>query len=384
MEKCVYLQSKGIGLSIYSKLIASIILIIGGGFKFLETFFSFIDNRNSYFIILLLLLSIILLTTISNIKFRTYCLFGLLLSFFCAVIGDMGIPYSIMLAISLYIVGFNNGIKKLLISSCICSLICVIASLLFGFNSQYNGVRLDGTVRYTLGFSSANTFPSLFLNVIALIILFKKKMNIFTWVIIFITSYIIFLLTNSRASFFSLIVVFLFSFIIKHFCNYKKSYLFFLSIFPLFTFLSFALGTFWNIQSLNDSLSGRPYYYSLYIENNTIAWISGRFLYYPEDWYLDNLFLTLIYRVGVPMFVLSLIFATTGIVASKKVLDKKTFYKTMICYLLFMFFSIEEAMLTTNYNICYVIFAFAILKYKFNYFSVTHSLIISLKNKLVF
>lgn len=344
-------------------LFSCLVLIIGGSFKFIEPFFYFIDNRNTYFMLVLLLLTSILVF-VKQCNSRTFNLriSLLIISAILLVIGEMGIPYSICLGVVVSTLPIKKALKILLFCGLFLLFFDFLCFFLFDLNSQYFMISSSGEMRVALGFNHPNSVAFIYLILLSGFIMIIDKHKIFYYGLLSALALFIFHFTKSRTFIFSIALCLVAAIPTYFFAKSKKMYLIIPSVFIIFTIISIVLGTVFNIQVLNDLLSGRPYYYNLFIENGTVAWISGRFLVYPEDWYLDNLFLTLIYMVGMPVLIISIIGAFYLFFISKKVFPAAFFIKLSISFLLLMIASISESYLTSIYNPAYVVLIVALLK----------------------
>ena len=97
-------------------------------------------------------------------------------------------------------------------------------------------------------------------------------------------------------------------------------------------------------------MSGRPLYYNLYISNGTIAWVSGLFVSYPSDWWLDNYFLYLIYRASAILFLCLSIGYIYLFIKAKTYCTKSTFFRISLSFTLLMVGSVTGAFLIQTYN----------------------------------
>ena len=330
----------------------TLILFLAGIFKFIEPFFYFIDNRNTFFMLLLVSLTLFLVLT-RSFGTRYFDLKIILLFIACIllVVGDMGIPYSICVAISLSYLPLKKGLRILLISG----LVFFALPGLLGINSEYIQYRYDGSIRYNLGFEHPNTPPTLFLILFSGFILTIDKHKIIKYILLSVLAIFIYKLTDSRTFLISLIATAIIALPLYFLNRWKHFYKLMIASYLIFTILSFLIGTVFNTEFFNQILSGRPYYFNWYITNGGISWISERFINIPENMYLDNLFLAQIYMVGVPSFVTALGIIYFGFKTSRLVYTNEFFYKISLSYFLLLIGSLSESFLTIYFCPAYIV-----------------------------
>lgn len=342
-------------------------LLIAGAFKFIEPFFYFIDNRNTYFMIILLVLTGFNVIFNSTSK-KDFNLKVSLLIVACAllVLGDMGLPYSICIAIVISTLPFKKALSIVLVTGLLLLIVDSCANIFFGFNSEYNFVGNSGDLRLSLGFSHPNTGPTYFIILFSGFILSINRHKALKYGALLLLSLFIFRFTISRSSILAIAITAILAIPIYFLAQSKRCYMLIPCIFPAFAIVSFLLGTIFNIQLTNDILSGRPYYYSLFIDNGSIAWITGRFITYPLDWYLDNLYLSLIYRISVIDFLLCAIGIFPLFKIAKQTMNSDLFFKLSLSFVLLMITSLTGDFLTTIYSPIYILLIVSLLKYENN------------------
>jgi len=332
-------------------------LIFIASFKYLEPFLYWLDNRNTYFMIIVVFLTLIY-SFLRKYHSRDFLLriFLIIISCLFLVIGDLGIALSICVGTFLSCSELKRSFKLICIVGLALLLIDILCSTIFDFNSTYNYYEEDGTYRYSLSFSHPNTAPTLFLSLISLGILFidnHKKI----WFLIYLFYFLlIFSLTKSLTFLVSIALLIISTPFVFLFSKHKNTWFIFPLLFIVFTLFSFMLGTIFDIQFFNDLLSGRPYYFSLYIHSGKVSWISGRLNIFPDSWVLDNYFLSLIYITGVPIYIFLCITQFYFFKKIRYLCDSKTFTKICFAYLLLMFASLTGDFLRLALNPILVIF----------------------------
>lgn len=335
----------------YIDIFTFFVLVFAGAFKFIEPFIYSIDNRNTYFVMILLVLTgLVSLLKSNGTKKLNYIIAALIISCISLVMTDMGLAYSICVGVILSQVPLKKGLKIFLFSGLIFMFVDIFAGEVLGYNNEYFLLRQDGSIRHTLAFNQPNILPSLYLVLVAGFLIIIKKNKLLRFFLLGILAFYIYSLTISRTFILALLVMLVAYFPIKRISKTKKFYILIPLTFILFTIFSFLLGTVFNIQRLNDLLSGRPYYYNLYISNGTIAWLSGFFMSYPDSWYLDNYFLYLIYRTSFIVFLFLSVGYVYIFIKAKSCYTPSTFFRISLSFVLLMIYSMTESFLALTYN----------------------------------
>ena len=337
--------------SYYIDIFTFFVLAFAGAFKFIEPFIYSIDNRNTYFMMILLVLTgLVSLLKSNGTKRLNYIIVALIISCMSLVMTDMGLAYSICVGVILSQVPLKKGLKIFLFSGLIFMFIDIFAGEVLGYNNEYFLFGQDGSIRHTLAFSQPNILPSLYLVLVAGFLIIIKKNKLLRFFLLGIIAFYIYSLTISRTFILSLIILLIVYFPIKWISKTQRFYILIPFLFIFFTIGSFLLGTIFDIQLFNDILSGRPYYYHLYISNGTIAWISGYFVNYPVNWWLDNYFLHLIYRTSFVLFLFIFVGYIYMFIKAKTYFTQNTFFRIAISFILLMIGSVTGAFLVQTYN----------------------------------
>ena len=337
--------------SYYIDIFTFFVLAFAGAFKFIEPFIYSIDNRNTYFMMILLVLTgLVSLLKSNGTKKLNYIIVALIIGCITLVMTDMGLAYSICVGVILSQVPMKKGLKVFLLAGLIFMFIDIFAGEVLGFNKEFFVVNDNGEIRHTLGFDHPNSLPTWYLILVAGFLIIIKKNKLLRFFLLGIVAFYIYSLTISRTFILSLIIMLIAYFPIKRISKSKKFYILIPLIFIFFTIGSFLLGTIFNTQSFNELLSGRPLYYNLYISNGTIAWVSGLFVSYPSDWWLDNYFLYLIYRTSAILFLCLSIGYIYLFIKAKTYCTKSTFFRVSLSFTLLMVGSVTGAFLIQTYN----------------------------------
>lgn len=348
MTKVKFIKKNG---TYYIDIFTFFVLAFAGAFKFIEPFIYSIDNRNTYFMMILLVLTgLVSLLKSNGTKKLNYIIGALIISCISLVMTDMGLAYSICVGVILSQVPLKKGLKILLFSALIFMFIDIFAGEVLGYNNEYFLFGQDGSIRHTLAFNQPNILPSLYLVLVAGFLIIIKKNKLLRFFLLGIIAFYIYSLTISRTFILSLIILLIVYFPIKLISKTQRFYILIPFLFVFFTIGSFLLGTIFDIQLFNDVLSGRPYYYHLYISHGTIAWISGYFVNYPANWWLDNYFLHLIYRTSFVLFLFIFVGYIYMFIKAKTYCTQNTFFRIAISFILLMIGSVTGAFLVQTYN----------------------------------
>ncbi len=350
-----------------SDILAWFTLIIAGAFKFVEPWFSFVDNRNTYFMMVLLVLTgLTVLFKIKSDRAFTNRVILLVISVCTLIIGDMGIAYSVCVAIIISYLPFKRAMSLFLIVGLVLLLFNIFCHFVFDFKVEANTISSTGVLRHSLGFDYPNTGPILFLLLVSGFVLVINKHKILWYTLLTILTLLLYCWTISRTFLISMILLLAAFIPVALLARTKKLYLLIPTLFIVFTIFSFMLGTIFDNAFFNRLLSGRPYYFMLYIKNNSIAYISGRFYTFDSTWYLDNLFLYLLYRVGLPVYILSFGGIYYLFYKAKRIYSTSFFTKLCLSFTLLMIASISENFLALDFNPAYIVLMLAFIQSKNN------------------
>lgn len=250
------------------------------------------------------------------VKIIILFIFCLCATFFTNTI-DFVMPF--LFVLFFYRKDYKQYLFYLFISSCFCFAIVLIGNNVgiieaSTMNRQiYNGKII---VRSSIGFEHVNSaFVHYTIIVLLWYYLFKNN-KLFYIVNLTITLYI-FNQTNSRTGFMCLSLFFLLSIF-----NLEKIAPIIQKLLPLSFLLLFIVsivitGNF-EVSSINELLTNRPYYWNYCFQNLNEFSLFGNEI--PENIPIDNLYLYILFKCGILVF---LVYIVLFIVGAKKITDKK-------------------------------------------------------------
>lgn len=260
-------------------------------------------------------------------------IFSIIGLIFTITYNDANFLIYLLFAISINNMGIKKFLKIFFISSLVLYCMIIVLSKIdilpekLMIRNTEDGVN----IRHSLGFSHPN---SVFLFALPIILssycLFKNDIKYYVVVLAICIG--LYILSDSRSGFYSIIILIVGSFFIKKVKIKKMLYImpFILTIISYLIAIQYGNGN----NKIDTFLSYRPSYWKIIIDNCNPFTVFGDATY--TEIYLDNFYLSQIYRYGIISLVTYIYFYIKGI---KKISSEKI----ILCILVFGIYGLIEA-----------------------------------------
>lgn len=208
------------------------------------------------------------------------------------------------------------------------------------------------TNRYCLGYSHPNRAHAVLVVLVFMFgYIYKKKINLYSLVIIQTINYIIYMFTYSRTGYYIVFLYLIFEYIMKKTekIRIKEFFSKFIKyVFVIFSISSILVAQYYQkneiVDMLNELLTGRIRYMNILIENYPIPIIGS--VSYHNIVTIDNGFFTLFYEGGLIATIMFgyLAYKTGEILEKKKMYSEIFFVFFVMCYALFENFYMSMAL----------------------------------------
>ncbi|HIT71553.1 MAG TPA: hypothetical protein IAD08_06525 [Candidatus Scatovivens faecipullorum] len=258
-------------------------------------------------IIMLLVLIDLYYKKFTKREFLTIILFFICSLYFVLIYEDVNFLISVCLGVLFFENDKKKFVKVFTIASVFMFLTTIVLSKI-GFLESHNMIRYTETgtkIRYSFGFTHPNEVFLFFLPIaLGLYYLYDSKKVYF---LIIFSSLILYIYSDSRTGIISIILLFIFNFFIKNKRCRVQDKIIKLMPYMMFIFTIFSIIV--TIRYGTDSkgmisrfLSGRPYYWNYYINNDLLFSLFGKNKI--EGYFLDNYYLYILVELGMISYII--------------------------------------------------------------------------------
>lgn len=313
---------------------------------FLEIFFKYLITYGVSDIFLCLYLIILITIVLVDLykrkmyvsELKNILIFGLIACYFIIFYFEQNFLISFLLAIVCLNRNDKDFLKNFFYSSIICFVFTLILNLM-GILEVDNIIRnVNGVIiaRYTLGFRHPNEVFLFFLPIVlsGFCLFSDKKMF---YILTIISASLLYKFTDSRTGFYVVIIFLIFVLFRKIFTKklIKKAIPVLFLILTIFSiFLAMFYGENRN-NKISRILSGRPYYWNYYVENETLITPFGNNI--VEEQVIDNFYIYLLVQLGLVGYIIYFIIYYVSL----KNLNYD--YKYLIVATIFLIYGLFEA-----------------------------------------